>query len=164
MAASILEILKEAVAEQASDILITAGSPVTFHIHGTLVAYDPDWILSGTETQDLIYQFMTMEQRKVFENERDIDLAYHIPGLARFRVNVFQQRGTLAAVLRLVPLRVPHYTEIGLPEKVILEMANMPGGLVLMTGPTGAGKSTSIASYLEYLNTEASTPRHIITI
>jgi len=164
MAASILEILKEAVAEQASDILITAQSPVTFHIHGTLVPYDPDWILSGTETQELIYQFMTMEQRKVFEMERDLDLAYHIPGLARFRVNVFQQRGTLAAVLRLVPIRVPHYTEIGLPEKVILEMANMPGGLVLMTGPTGAGKSTSIASYLEYLNTEASSPRHIITI
>ena len=164
MAVSILEILKEAVAEQASDILITAQSPVTFHIHGTLVPYDPDWILSGTETQDLIYQFMTMEQRKNFENERDIDLAYHIPGLARFRVNVFQQKGTLAAVLRLVPIRVPHYSEIGLPEKVVLEMANMPGGLILMTGPTGAGKSTSIASFLEYLNTEGLSPRHIITI
>jgi len=164
MAASILEILKEAVAEQTSDILITAGSPITFHIHGTLQPFDPDWVLSGTETQDLIYQFMTMEQRKVFENERDIDLAYHVPGVARFRVNVFQQRGTLAAVLRLVPLRVPHYSEIGLPEKVILEMANMPGGLVLVTGPTGAGKSTTIASYLEYLNTESSSARHIITI
>jgi twitching motility protein PilT len=164
MAASILEILKEAVAEQTSDILITAGSPVTFHIHGTLVPYDPDWILSGTETQELIYQFMTMEQRKTFENERDLDMAYHIPGLARFRVNVFQQRGTLACVLRLVPLRVPHYTEIGITEKVILEMANMPNGLVLMTGPTGAGKSTSIASFIEYLNTEASAPRHVITI
>jgi twitching motility protein PilT len=164
MAVSILEILKEAVAEQASDILITAQSPVTFHIHGTLVPYDPDWILTGTETQDLIYQFMTMEQRKNFENERDLDLAYHIPGLARFRVNVFQQKGTLAAVLRLVPLRVPHYSEIGLPEKVVLEMANMPGGLILMTGPTGAGKSTSIASFIEYLNTEGLSPRHIITI
>ncbi len=164
MAASILEILKEAVAEQTSDILITAGSPVTFHIHGVLTPYDPDWVLSGTETQDLIYQFMTMEQRKTFENERDIDLAYHVPGLARFRVNVFQQRGTLAAVLRLVPLRVPHYTEIGVPEKLILEMANMPGGLVLVTGPTGAGKSTTIASYLEYLNTETTSARHIITI
>ncbi|TPW09211.1 MAG: twitching motility protein PilT, partial [bacterium] len=82
MAVSILEILKEAVAEQASDILITAGSPVTFHVFGQLIPYDADWILSGTETQDLIYQFMTMEQRKIFENERDIDLAYHIPGLA----------------------------------------------------------------------------------
>jgi twitching motility protein PilT len=121
-------------------------------------------MLSATETQDLVYQFMTMEQRKVFEMERDIDLAYHIPGLARFRVAVFQQKGTLAAVLRLVPLRVPHYSEIGLPEKVILEMANMPGGLVLVTGPTGAGKSTTIASFLEYLNSEGANPKHIITI
>jgi twitching motility protein PilT len=164
MPASILEILKEAVAQQASDILITAGSPVTFHIFGTLLPYDADWVLSGTETQDLIYQFMTMEQRKVFENERDIDLAYHIPGLARFRVAVFQQKGTLAAVLRLVPLRIPHYSEIGVPERVILEMANIPNGLVLVTGPTGAGKSTTIASFIEYLNTEAGTAKHIITI
>ena len=162
--AAIMEILKEAVAAQASDILITTGSPITFHIHGNLVPQDPDWLLSATETQDLIYQFMTMEQRKVFEMERDIDMAYHIPGLARFRVNVFQQKGTLAAVLRLVPLRVPHFSEIGLPEKVILEMASIPGGLVLVTGPTGAGKSTTIASFIEYLNTEGGVPKHVITV
>jgi twitching motility protein PilT len=164
MAASILEILKEAVAEQASDILITAGSPITFHVFGQLIPYDADWVLAGTETQDLIYQFMTMEQRKTFENERDIDLAYHIPGLARFRVAVFQQKGTLAAVLRLVPLRVPHFSEIGVAERVILEMANIPNGLILITGPTGAGKSTTIASFLEFLNTEGGNPKHIISI
>ncbi len=160
----VLEILREAVSREASDIIISAGAPVTYHVHGTLEPLDADWILGGSETQDLVYQFLTMDQRRIFENERELDVGYHVPDLARFRVSVYQQRGTVAAVLRLVPLEVPHYTTIGLADRVLMEMVNQPNGLILVTGPTGAGKSTTIASYIEYLNTEHGIPKHIITI
>jgi twitching motility protein PilT len=79
-------------------------------------------------------------------------------------VNVYRQRGTVAAVLRLVPLEIPHYTEIGVADSLLTQLVNVPNGLILVTGPTGAGKSTTVASYLEYLNTENEFPRHIITI
>ena len=160
----VMEILREAVDREASDIILSAGAPVTYHVHGTLEPLDPEWILAGSETQDLVYQFLSMEQRKVFEMERELDVGYHVPDLARFRVSVYQQRGTVAAVLRLVPLKVPHYTEIGLSDRTLMEMVNQPNGLILITGPTGAGKSTTIASYVEYLNTEHGVPKHIITI
>jgi twitching motility protein PilT len=160
----VMEILREAVDRSASDILISAGAPITLHIHGALHPLDPDWVLSGSETQSLVYQFLTMEQRKTFEMERELDVGYHVPDLARFRVSVYQQRGTVAAVLRLVPLEIPHYQQIGLSERVLMQMVNVPNGLLLITGPTGAGKSTTIASYVEYLNSEHGVPKHIITI
>jgi twitching motility protein PilT len=116
------------------------------------------------ETQELVYQFLTMEQRKQFENTRELDVGYQVPDLARFRVSVYQQRGTVAAVLRLVPLSIPDTRTIGLSEQVLLQMVNQPFGLILITGPTGSGKSTTIASYLDYLNTEHGVPKHIITV
>ncbi len=160
----VMEILRESVDRSASDILISAGAPITLHIHGALHALDPDWILSGSETQNLVYQFLTMEQRKTFEMERELDVGYHVPDLARFRVSVYQQRGTIAAVLRLVPLEIPPYQQLGLSERVLMQMVNVPSGLLLITGPTGAGKSTTIASYIEHLNTLHGVPKHIITI
>jgi twitching motility protein PilT len=160
----VLEILRASVERGANDIILSVGSPVTFHVHGNLERFDPDWILGPADTQDLIYQFLTTEQRKQIETELELDIGYHVSGLARFRVSVYRQKGTLAAVLRLVPLRVPHYTAIGLSEHVLQAMVNQNQGLLLVTGPTGSGKSTTIASYLEYLNTEHKQPRHIITL
>jgi twitching motility protein PilT len=160
----VMEILRDSVERRASDIILSAGAPVTFHVHGALEPLDPDWILSPSETHDLVYQFLTMEQRKVFEIERELDIGYHVPDLARFRVSVYQQRGTLAAVLRLVPLEIPDTKTIGLSDRVLMQMVNQPHGLILVTGPTGSGKSTTIASYLEYLNTVHGVPRHIITL
>ncbi len=160
----VMEILRESVNRQASDVIISAGAPITFHVHGALEPFDPDWVLSASETQDIIYQFLTMEQRKIFENERELDVGYHVPGLARFRVSVYQQKGSLAAVLRLVPLDIPDYQTIGLAERVLMQMVNTPQGLMLITGPTGAGKSTTIASYIEYLNAVHGVPKHVITI
>jgi twitching motility protein PilT len=87
-----------------------------------------------------------------------------VPDLARFRVSVYLQRGTIAAVLRLVPLEIPDYRTIGLSDRVLMQMVNTPNGLILITGPTGAGKSTTIASYIEYLNTIHGVAKHIITI
>lgn len=160
----VMEVLRASVERQASDVILSAGSPVTFHVHGALEPFDPGWILSPSESQDLVYQFLTMEQRKEFEQERELDVGYHVPDLARFRVSVYQQRGTVAAVLRLVPLTIPTTQAIGLSERVLLEMVNLPHGLILITGPTGAGKSTTIASIIEYLNTTAGVPKHIITL
>jgi twitching motility protein PilT len=160
----LLQVLKEAVAREASDILFSAGAPVTYHIHGELIPRDEDGVLTPDETENLIYQMMTQVQAKEFEKTRDMDLGFHVPDLARFRVNVFRQRGTAAAVFRLVPLRVPHFSEIGISDRLLMQMLNTTNGLILVTGPTGAGKSTTIASFLDYLNNEGDTRRHIITI
>lgn len=160
----VMEILRESVELGASDVILSVGSPVTFHVDGTLRPYDANWILSASDTQDLIYQFLNSEQRKVFENERELDIGYHVPDLARFRVSVYQQKGTVAAVLRLVPLTIPDTQSIGLSERVLMQLVNIPHGLVLITGPTGSGKSTTIASIIEYLNTVHGVSKHIITL
>jgi twitching motility protein PilT len=158
------EILREAVQRQASDVLISAGAPVTYHIHGALERRAGEQILTPAETQDLVYQLLSGPQRKEFEQNWELDLSFMVPDLARFRVSAYRQKGTIAAVLRLVPLTIPHYTDIGMPERLLTQMVNTSNGLVLVTGPTGAGKSTTVASFLEYLNTESDFPRHIITI
>jgi twitching motility protein PilT len=160
----VMEILRESVERGASDVILSAGAPVTFHVHGALEPFDPRWILSPGDTQDLIYQFLTMEQRKIFEMEQELDIGYHVPDLARYRVSVYQQRGTVASVMRLVPLSIPAYETLGLGQRVLMQMVNLPHGLVLITGPTGSGKSTTIASYIEYLNTVHGIPKHIITL
>lgn len=160
----IIDVVKEGVGVNASDILISAGSPVMFHIYGRLQPYHDATPLTEDTTRNLIYQFLSMEQRKTIENEKELDVGYHIKELARFRCSVYYQKGTLAAVLRVVPLRIPQPEEIGLPLEVVLRLCNTPNGLILFTGPTGAGKSTSIASLIEYMNTQAGVPKHVITI
>ena len=126
----VLEILRASVEKGANDVILSVGSPVTFHVHGSLESFDPDRVLEASDTQDLIYQFLDSEQRKQIETELELDIGYHVPDLARFRVSVYRQKGTLAAVLRLIPLRVPHYTEIGLSEGVLQAMANQSQGLL----------------------------------
>jgi twitching motility protein PilT len=158
------EFLREAVRRKASDVIISAGSPVTYYVNGILEPHDENWRLSPSEAQVLAYQVLGEDQRKTFEIERELDFGFEIEGLSRFRVSVYRQKGTVAAVMRLIPLEIPHYTEIGIPDRLLLQMVNTPDGLILVTGPTGAGKSTTIASYLHYLNTENDYPRHIITI
>ncbi|RKX29732.1 MAG: type IV pili twitching motility protein PilT [Verrucomicrobia bacterium] len=160
----VMQVLRAAVDAKASDVIITAGAPVTLHVHGVLQPLDPTWILTPKEAEDLTYQFLTSQQRKIFENERELDAAYQVPDLARFRVSAYLQRGTVACVLRLVPLEIPTPEAIGLEQRVLMEMVNTNGGLILITGPTGAGKSTTIASYVEYLNAHHGIAKHIITI
>jgi twitching motility protein PilT len=160
----VIDILKEGVGLGASDILISVESPVTFHVHGVLQPYRDTTLLTEEICRNLIYQFLTMEQRKTIEMEKELDVGYHIKGLARFRVSVYYQKGTLAAVLRVVPLKIPLPEEIGLPPEVVLKICNIPNGLILVTGPTGAGKSTSIASIIEFVNTQWGVPKHIITV
>jgi len=158
------DILEEAARRNASDVLISAGAPITYHVYGVLEHNLAEAPLSAEDSRDLAYQLLDGEERKRFEENWEIDLGFELQGVARFRVSVFKQRGTVAAVLRLIPLKIPHYTEIGLNERILSQLVNIPNGLVLVTGPTGAGKSTTIASYLHFLNTEHDFPRHIVTI
>ncbi len=158
------ELLAEAVRRRASDILITAGAPITYHVFGLLQKSEDGKPLAPSESEDLVYQLLTPIQRKEFEQSLDLDLAFHLVDVGRFRVSVLRQRGAIGAVLRLIPLAIPHYSELGISERLLMQMVNTPNGLILVTGPTGAGKSSTVASFLEYLNTEVEFPRHIITI
>jgi len=160
----ITEILYEAVRRQASDIIISAWAPVTLHVAGALEPYEAGTKLTPADTERLIYSILNPDRRKDFEIERELDMAFHIPELSRFRVSVYRQKGTIAAVFRVVPFEVPHYSTIGMADRLLMQMVNTPGGMILVTGPTGAGKSTTIASYLNFLNTEHDVPKHIITI
>ncbi|MBM3317378.1 MAG: PilT/PilU family type 4a pilus ATPase [Candidatus Eisenbacteria bacterium] len=157
-------ILEEAVRRQASDVLLSAGAPPTYHVFGRLERHEPAEPLTPAQSQRLAYDVMNEEQRKLFEQNWELDLGFQYRELARFRASVYRQRGTVAAVLRLIPLRIPRYPEIGISEQLMVRLLGIPNGLVLVTGPTGAGKSTTVASYLHYLNTEHGVPRHIITI
>jgi len=163
-ALTIDEILPEASERGASDILISAGCPVMFNIHGVLQPYSNRTVLSPVESKELAYSLLSEEQKTRFEMERDGDLSFEMFDECRFRVNIFQQRGSVACVLRLIPLSVPHYSDIGIPDKLIKKLMNISSGLFLVTGPTGSGKSTTVASYLDYLNRNHPRPQHIITI
>ncbi|MBD3162617.1 MAG: PilT/PilU family type 4a pilus ATPase [Candidatus Eisenbacteria bacterium] len=161
---NVVDILHEAVRLEASDVILSAGAPITYHVHGRLVTGSRDRTLTDKESETLAYQLLRPDQKKTFETEKELDLSFHLKDVARFRVSVYRQRGTVAAVLRIVPLVIPHYRAIGIQETLLLKLLNTPSGLILVTGPTGAGKSTTVASLLDHLNTDWSTPRHIITI
>jgi twitching motility protein PilT len=158
------DILREAVDLKASDLMLSVGSPITFHIFGALQTPDPDHIVTSEESAQLVHQLMNEQQRQRFEENWELDMGYHLKGVARFRASIMRQRGALGAVLRVIPLSVPHYAEIGIPKRLLVQLLSVPNGLILVTGPTGAGKSTTVASIIQYLNTEHGVPRHIVTI
>jgi len=157
-------ILHEAVSRNASDIIISAGSPVTYHVYGRLECHDPAHRLTPEESRNLAYALLNDDQRLKFERDLDGDMSIELFEVARFRANVYQQRGSVSAVLRHVPLEIPHHSEIGIPEALIRRLINIPNGLILVTGPTGSGKSTTLASFLEYMNTTEGCAKHIVTI
>jgi len=157
-------ILREAVARDASDILISAGSPVTYHVYGRLEFDDTGHRLTPEESRRLAYALLNDEQREKFERDLDGDMSIELFDVARFRANVFQQRGSVSVVLRLVPLEIPHHSQLGISDMLMHRLSNIPNGLILMTGPTGAGKSSTLASFLEYLNTTDGLAKHIVTI
>jgi twitching motility protein PilT len=163
-ALTIEDILPEAVARGASDILISAGSPVMFNINGSLQEYSNQTVLTPNDSRTLAYCLVDDKQKTHFEQELDGDMSFELFDECRFRVNVFKQRGSVACVLRLIPLTVPSYTEIGMSEILIQKLVNITNGLLLVTGPTGSGKSTTVAAYLDYLNVNHPRPQHIVTI
>ena len=153
----LLRLLNE---KKGSDLHLKVGRPPMIRISGVL-APTGDERISPERIRELIYSMMTSDRVKVFESEKEIDFSYSLPGLARFRVNVFMQRGTPAAVIRMVPYSVPTVEELNLPE-ILKEISLKERGLILVTGATGSGKSTTLAALINHINHHRQC--HIITV
>src|SRR3954454_289878 len=158
---SIDTLLERAATENASDLHVTSGASPLLRIRGQLMPLEDFEAFSPEETRDLLYRVLSTEQQKRLEIDRQIDFSYSVPGIARFRVNVYFQRDRLAASFPLVPQLIKSAEALGLPE-VLLQLAREPRGLVLVTGPTGSGKSTTLATMIDSIN--ESQPLHIVTI
>jgi twitching motility protein PilT len=157
---SLPELLKTTLDLEGSDLHITTATPPQVRVHGKLQRLDlPP--LTPAETKQLVYSVCTDAQKKRFEETLELDFSFGVRGVGRFRCNVFSQRGAVASVFRLIPERIRGFHELGLPP-VIAKLAERPRGLVLVTGPTGSGKSTTLAAMLDKVNTERN--EHIITI
>ncbi len=154
------EVLLQVLERKASDLHLTAGSPPMIRQHGKLHALDYPRLTPQT-TREVVYSILTNDQRQKLETDWQIDLAYSIPGKARFRVNAYFQRAALSAALRLIPNEMPTLGELGLPP-VLEEFTKKPRGFVLVTGPTGSGKSTTLAAMLDLINEVRH--EHILTI
>lgn len=154
------ELLELMAKKAASDLHLTVGSPPQLRIDGKLVKTDFD-ILTPEETKKLAYSIMNEKQKQKFEEKSELDLSFGIENLSRFRCNVFMQRGNVAVALRQIPFRIPSFEELGIP-KVVSELADLPRGLVLVTGPTGSGKSTTLAALINKINQERQ--GHILTV
>ena len=164
MTASLLSIdslLTDAVVAGASDLHITVAAAPSARVRGELRPLADLEPLTGEDTQALLYRILTTEQQKRFELDRQLDLSYDVPGVARFRVNVFRQRESVAAVFRVIPDQLKTLEELGLPES-LRTLTEHPRGLVLVTGPTGSGKSTTLAAMIDEINRNRTD--HIITI
>ncbi len=155
------EVLQRMVAERASDVHLTAGRPPAIRVRGRIMPLDEYPVLDGQQTREIVYSILNSDQRKRFENELQIDFAYMIPGVARFRVNCFFQRGAISAAFRHIPEEIKTLESLGLPP-ILAEMTRKPRGFVLVTGPTGSGKTTSLASMIDLINRERE--EHILTI
>jgi twitching motility protein PilT len=154
------QLLKAMVEKGASDLHITTGSPPQLRIDGRLVPLKTP-PLTPVETKQLCYSILADAQKHKFEEENELDLSFGVKGLSRFRANLFMQRGAVAAAFRTIPFKILTFQELGLPP-IISELAKKPRGLVLVTGPTGSGKSTTLASIIDKINTERH--EHIVTI
>jgi twitching motility protein PilT len=158
--ANLHQLLKAMVEKGASDLHITTGSPPQLRIDGRLVPLKTP-PLSPVDTKQLCYSILTDAQKHKFEEESELDLSFGVKGLSRFRANVFMQRGAVAGAFRTIPFKILTFSELGLPP-IIAELAKKPRGLVLVTGPTGSGKSTTLASIIDKINTDRH--EHIVTI
>ena len=153
-------LLKEVIEKGASDLLIIANTPPVLRIND-VISYLGSQVLSESESKALIYGLLTPKQIQTFENEKELDCSYELKNSARFRVNVHYQRGTAAASLRLIPSDIPSMEDLRLP-KVVADFANIERGMVLVTGPTGSGKTTTQACMVDMINKGRN--RHVITI
>jgi twitching motility protein PilT len=155
------DLLRLMIDRNASDLHLTVGSPPGLRMRGDLAPVENMRALTPKDTQSMLLSILSEDQRKRYENELELDFAYSLPGVSRFRANIFQQRGSMGAVFRRIPLRIPSLEDLCLP-KVAKYLAERPRGLVLVTGPTGSGKSTTLAAMVDHIN--ATRKVHIITL
>jgi twitching motility protein PilT len=155
------EVLRQMVETRASDVHLTSGAPPMIRDKGRIRPMDGFPVLNTQQTREVVYGILNDDQRKRFENDQQLDFAYAIPGVARFRVNCFFQRGAVSAAFRLIPHEIPALDSLGVPP-VLRELTRKPRGFVLVTGPTGSGKSTTLAAMIDAINVERED--HILTI
>ncbi len=157
---NLIEILQQAIERKASDVHITTGIPIVYRIYGEL-EYRDEYVLTKDDCEDLAKQCLNEKDFDRFNSTGELDTSYSVSGMARFRVNLFKQRDSIATAYRTIPFQTPKLEELGLPE-ICPQLATKPRGLVLVTGPTGSGKSTTLASMIDFVN--SNTKNHIITI
>ena len=145
------EVLKEVVELNASDLHLTVGSPPMVRVRGELRALDGYPPLTSKDTRDIIYAILSNDQRKRLEEDWQVDFSYSVPRMGRFRVNAYMQRASVGAAFRLIPSEIKSIDQLGLPTGVH-EFVKKPRGFVLVTGPTGSGKSTSLAAMIDEIN------------
>lgn len=157
---SLPQLLKALIDQSASDLHISPDSPPRLRIDGSLYPLDLE-PLTPQDAKTLCYSVLTEEQKKDFESSKEIDLAFSVKNLARFRCNVYTQKGHVSAVFRVIPFKIHSIGDLGLPQ-IVQKICALPRGLVLVTGPTGSGKSTTLASMIDHINTTRQD--HIVTI
>lgn len=155
------ELLKETMAAQASDLHLTAGRKPTLRVWGKLQPLEHRAVLSPEDTAQLAYSMLNAFQKQKFEKTWELDLSYGVPGLGRFRVNLYRQRGATGIAMRSIPSIIPSIEDLNLPA-ILRDLCRKPRGLILVTGPTGHGKSTALAAMLDAINTERAA--HIVTV
>jgi twitching motility protein PilT len=155
------DVLIEVLERRASDLHLTAGAQPTVRVRGRLTALESFPVLTPTDTREIVYSILNNDQRQRLETDWQVDMAYAIPGRARFRVNAYFQRSAIGAAFRLIPAQISSIEELGLPP-IVHELTKKPRGFVLCTGPTGSGKSTSLAAMINEINEQRE--EHIMTI
>jgi twitching motility protein PilT len=155
------ELLAKVIERKASDLHVTSGSPPMVRLHGTLAALEEYPKLSPEMLQRMVYAILTQKQRESLEQNLELDLSYALPGKGRFRVNVYYQRDSLGAAFRMIPFEIKTIEDLGLPPQ-IEDFARLRRGMVLVTGPTGSGKSTTLAALVDVVNRERD--EHIMTV
>lgn len=155
------ELLKVMVDKGGSDLHITAGSPPRIRVHGKLLPLEQLSPLTAVDTKQMVYTVLTDAQKHIFEEENELDFSFGLKGLSRFRGNLFVQRGATGGVFRTIPFKIKTFQELNLPP-VVEELSKKPRGLILITGPTGSGKTTTLAAMINRINEERED--HIMTI
>src|SRR3990170_1726879 len=155
------ELLELMLDKGASDLHLTAGAPPTIRLHGELERLEEYPVLSPRALQGMVYAILPQKFRERLEQELELDMSYQLPGKARFRVNVYFQRDSIGAAFRLIPYEIKTTDDLGLPS-VVSDLARYPRGFVVVTGPTGSGKSTTLAAMVDIVNRERSA--HIMTV
>ncbi|HEY5649481.1 MAG TPA: type IV pilus twitching motility protein PilT [Nitrospiria bacterium] len=158
--ANLYQLLQTMIEKGASDLHITTGTPPQIRVNGELVPMNLPQ-LTPPETKQLVYSVLTDAQKHKFEEENELDFSFGLKGLSRFRANVFMQRGAVASAIRTIPFKILTFDELGLPP-IVRELVKRPRGLILVTGPTGSGKSTTLATMIDTINSESH--GHIVTI
>ena len=161
MAKTVQDLLKQMLEKNASDLHITANSPLSFRIDEKLLPVNKD-VLTPEDAKKIVYSILNEKQIEKFEKDWELDFSFEIPGVARFRVNVFYQRSLVGCAIRLIPFKIRSFSECGLPNEIVTKLCKKPKGLVLVTGATGSGKSTTLASMVDFIND--SKHCHIITV